>query len=162
VLRPDGPGAAHCFSPRDYEGRVNRALGETRDIADASLTLRDAPHPRIVSHGYEVSPCSGRNHARALWVPGAFQSGSQRDSSSEPRELELMAFPGAASWWTSRQTFRGSLKTPAVIPCLRSLPVVSYKPGSPEATRSNRSRRVSVSVDGNLLALGRDFRNAVN
>jgi len=126
---------------------IERALDETRDVDERLVDAQESRRILDRLYGYEVSPVLWKKIMRGLSA-GRVQSVATR--LVVERERERMAFR-AAEWWDLLATFGSRLEaTPAK-------PSSPGQDGSPEATRGDSFEARLVSVDGQRVAVGRDF-----
>ncbi len=146
VLKPKVPARRMVFHEITRDA-IERALDETRDVDERLVDAQESRRILDRLYGYEVSPVLWKKIMRGLSA-GRVQSVATR--LVVERERERMAFR-AAEWWDLLATFGSRLEaTPAK-------PSSPGQDGSPEATRGDSFEARLVSVDGQRVAVGRDF-----
>ena len=146
VLKPKVPARRMVFHEITKDA-IERALDETRDVDERLVDAQESRRILDRLYGYEVSPVLWKKIMRGLSA-GRVQSVATR--LVVERERERMAFR-AAQWWDLLATFGSGLEATA------AEPPSPGQAGSPEATRGDSFEARLVSVDGQRVAVGRDF-----
>ncbi|MGH3010050.1 MAG: type I DNA topoisomerase [Gaiellaceae bacterium] len=146
VLQPKVPARRMVFHEITREA-IERALEETRDVDDRLVDAQESRRILDRLYGYEVSPVLWKKIMPRLSA-GRVQSVATR--LVVERERERMAFR-AAAWWDLLATFGSRLEATPAEP-----PSPGRESGS-QATRGDSFGARLVSLDGQRVAVGRDF-----